>query len=870
MRARSARTFVIGFLLATFAAPQSRAFAQDPPVAQSKGLVPPKLTQGVTPEYPESKKATAEEATVILSLTVGEGGSVDAVSVTTSAGPEFDEAAIAAAKKLAFAPATRDGKSIAARIPYRFDFAFEAARPVVVAPPADAVVLEGTVRTSSDDPVPGAIVTATSADGKVTATTTDAAGVFQFKGLAPGAYDVKTSADGFEPFSSREDVLAGEVASVTYRPKAIVAVDPEASQEIRVVGERPAREVTRRALEQREITRIPGTNGDALRAVENMPGVARPTGFQGQLIVRGSAPRDTGIFVDGTQIPIAYHFGGISSVIPSHVLERIDFLPGNFGPEYGRSMGGNIDIGLRSPARDKVHAMAQIDLIDARFVFEAPLGEKTRMMIAGRRSHVDAWIGGALEASGAVGVRTAPVYYDYQAMLEHDVTSSTTARLTVFGSDDALKLTLNSSSLDPAFAGDFDTASRFIRVQARTDTRVNDSTRWINTVSYGRDEQRTSLGNNFSLHGVLKPLTLRSDLRTKLSSSVTAIVGMDTVWSTLDATVNAPPVPEDGQATGPYFGRQRNVQTLEGSVLQPAAYGMLEISPLEPLKLLPSVRADYSSDIKEWRMSPRFAARYDLQSGYPRTTLKGGAGLYHQPPQVYESLRPLGSPHLKNNRALHTSAGLEQELTRDVELSVEGFYKRLDNLVDQRADAVNALSGVSYASSGSGRIYGGEFLLRYKPDAKFFGWIAYTLSRSERRADDTEQLRTFDYDQTHILTALGSYKLGRGWEIGARWRYVTGTPNTPVASSIYDADAGAYSPVNGAPFSGRDQAFHRLDVRVDKTWTFKDWKLGAYLDVQNVHFRENAEGQSHNYNYAKSAAVAGLPFLPVIGLRGEL
>jgi len=98
--------------------------------------------------------------------------------------------------------------------------------------------------------------------------------------------------------------------------------------------------VTRRALEQREITRIAGTNGDALRSIENMPGVARPPFIAGGLIIRGSAPADTDIFVDGTAIPIAYHFGGLSSVIPSELLTRIDFYPGNFGPEYSRALGG--------------------------------------------------------------------------------------------------------------------------------------------------------------------------------------------------------------------------------------------------------------------------------------------------------------------------------------------------------------------------------------------------------------------------------------------------------------------------------------------------------------------------------------------------
>jgi len=796
MRAHAGRTFVLGFLLASFAAPLPVAFAQDTAGASSAptGLVPPELTQPATPEYPESKKASAEKASVTLSLTIAATGAVEAATVTASAGPELDEAALAAAKKLVFNPATRDGKPIPARIPYRFDFAFEAPPP----------------------PAPAA-----------------------------GAPD--------EP-----DAVVVEAPAP--------AADP---QELRVVGARPAREVTRRTVEQREIAHIPGTNGDAIRAIENMPGVARPPGFQGLLIVRGSAPQDTGIFVDGTQIPLAFHFGGVTSVIPSALLERIDFLPGNFGPEYGRAMGGNIDIGLRSPVRDRTHGMAQIDLIDARFVVEAPLGEKTRFLVAGRRSHVDAWIGKALEFGGAVGVRTAPVYYDYQAMLEHDLTSSTTARLTLFGSDDALKLTLNSAGGDPALAGALNHASRFYRIQLRTDTRVNDSTRWINTLSYGRDKVRTSIGNNFFIDGSLSPLALRSDLRTRLTEGVTAVVGLDSVWSQADVTVLGAAIQEDSQPTGPYFGRQRNLQTVSTSVLQPAAYAMLELSPVKALKLLPSVRADYASDIRDWVASPRFAARYDIASGYPRTTLKGGVGLYYQPPQAYESVPPFGTPNLKHNRALHTSFGVEQELSRQVEVSVEGFYKKLDNLVDQRPDAANQQAGVTYVNTGSGRIYGGELLLRYKPDDRFFGWVAYTISRSERRSDDSEALHVFEYDQTHILTALGSYRLGRGWEVGARWRYVTGNPYTPVASATYDADAGSFAPVNAAPFSGRDAAFHRLDVRLDKTWTFTDWKLGAYLDVQNAYFRNNPEGRSYNYNYARSTAVTGLPFLPVIGLRGE-
>jgi outer membrane receptor protein involved in Fe transport len=73
-------------------------------------------------------------------------------------------------------------------------------------------------------------------------------------------------------------------------------------------------------------------------------------------------------------VPIIYHFGGLSSVVPTEMLEKIDFYPGNFSSEYGRAMGGIVDVGLRSPREDgKYHGVAQLDLIDGRLVVEGPI-----------------------------------------------------------------------------------------------------------------------------------------------------------------------------------------------------------------------------------------------------------------------------------------------------------------------------------------------------------------------------------------------------------------------------------------------------------------------------------------------------------------
>jgi hypothetical protein len=133
----------------------------------------------------------------------------------------------------------------------------------------------------------------------------------------------------------------------------------------------------------------------------------------------------------------------------------------------------------------------------------------------------------------------------------------------------------------------------------------------------------------------------------------------------------------------------------------------------------------------------------------------------------------------------------------------------------------------------------------------------------------------FQYDQTHNLIMLGSYRLGRGWEFGARFRIVSGPLDTPTVArpslpAIYAADAGSYVPLQGKPYTSRLPLFHQLDLRVDKRWQFKAWALSAYLDVQNVYNHPAAESYVYNYDFSRRSYQTGIPIIPSIGLRGEL
>jgi hypothetical protein len=174
-----------------------------------------------------------------------------------------------------------------------------------------------------------------------------------------------------------------------------------------------------------------------------------------------------------------------------------------------------------------------------------------------------------------------------------------------------------------------------------------------------------------------------------------------------------------------------------------------------------------------------------------------------------------------------------------------------------------------FVNAGRGRIFGGELSGEAHWKNNGFAYLAYTISRSERRRPGSD-FRLFDQDQTHVLSLAASQGLGRGWTVGMRFRLVSGNPTTPVTGATYDVRSGVYLPIYGATNSKRDPLFNQLDARVEKEWRIGSGKLAAYLDVQNVYMAKNPEGYRYSFDYSKREAVSGLSLFPNLGLRGEL
>lgn len=650
-------------------------------------------------------------------------------------------------------------------------------------------------------------------------------------------------------------------------PAAPPAPPPEVEEyEATAEIQAPPREAVKRSVGEAELTKIPGTRGDALRAIEVLPGVARTGLGDGTPVLRGAGSEESQAFLNGLPVPFLYHFGGVTSFFSSRLLSRVDLYPGNFSPRFGRAVGGVIDVRTRDPRSDGFHGALDVSLIDTSLFAETPLGADTALAIAGRRSNIDL-VYSSLVPEDAFDVVAAPTYYDYQGILSQRLGKKHKLRLLGYGSRDSVKLVFSEPlDEDPGLTGSVGGTISFHRLQAELYSTFSPAVSQELTVAFGRLDAETRFGELFQTYGG-QELHARGEWSVELAPSVRLTAGADLFSWFLTGEYRGPaPMQDEGNPRGDDpLAAQRIVSVSRGGLdfVRPGAYIELGWRPVPSVLLSPGVRADYYSEFEASTLDPRISARYELSE---RTAFKAGFGRFSQAAQFWQSIEGIGNPNLEPYGAWQSSLGFEQNFGKPLKFGVEGFYKAIDNLVVGTDNA----EPPAFENDGKARIYGAELSLEARPDDRTFGYVAYTLSRSER-SEHGRSYRLFDNDQTHILSLVASRQLGKGWELGTRFRLVSGEPTTPVVGTVFDARSGVYLPTYGRVNSERNPMFHQLDVKLEKQFRIgTSFILAPYLDVQNVYNAKNVEGSDYNYDFSQKEDANGLGLFPNLGIRGEL
>jgi hypothetical protein len=730
---------------------------------------------------------------------------------------------------------------------------------------ADRAVRGTVVDDATGAPVAGALVAVGSGE-----TATDDAGRFRVAEVPFGRVEVVVIADGYRAYFGSARI--GVDLAIRLEPSG------GSNEVIHVSG----RSLTAPPLhlDTAAIRNQPGAGNDVLRALQSLPGVARTPFGLGGLALRGTAPRDTKVYLDGIEVPLLYHFGGIASFLPTAAIDEVTLEPGGASVRYGRGLGGVAVVTSRTGRRDRWRAGGELSLIHAAAVAEGPGPLRGSWLIGARRSYFDAIIKAA-----NLDLVLVPRYGDAQLRWE---SGDGRWMALLFGSDDRLALVHDPD--DPS-AGGIDTSnvksflytSRFARLGVRY-RAVRGATSLAIMPSVGVDDVNARANHediDKGMHRTTVPISLRAHASTPLAGG-TVSLGLDGGWQrhTYDMT-NTPPRTRMDPAPDMVVHR-----TLRRWAADAGAWIEQSWWLGERIELRPGLRGDRFGLSDQWTLDPRAVLNAHLPSDI---TLTQSMGRYHEPPLVTDLDPIFGDRVMLGSSATQVATSVKKILGDDKEVSATVYYQALDQLPVDAITAATPISGnggpesggllgisrelvdtqfgsYSYREAiGSGSAYGLELIAR-RNVGRWTGWIAYTYARAYRtnptRREDTT---SYVLDQPHALTIVGTTKLGR-WRVGGRFRYTTGNPYTPVAGA-YQEPGGDWVPVDGPLLSERLPDFYQLDLRIDRTWRRPWGVMNLYIDLQNVVNRKNAEGLTYNTDYTRPSHTNGLPIFPSIGVE---
>ncbi|MGE6763392.1 TonB family protein [Corallococcus interemptor] len=882
--------------------------AEAAPSAQAQPVItkPPELLQQVEAAYPPEALAEGVTASVRLIITIGADGAVTDVLPTEPAGHGFDEAAIAAVRQFRFSPAEVDGVPAPVQVEYVYHFTLNAPQPEAPgpeqqAPAARKATLKGQlISRGSRSRVAGATVRCGD-DPEAPEALSDEEGRFSLE-VPPGECAVRVVASGYQLYQTKELLQEDETTEVNFylAPKG-------GALETVVRSERPKKEVVRRTITRQEAQRTPGTFGDPIRVIQTLPGVARAPFISGQLIVRGSNPGQTATMMDGVGIPLLFHLLGGPSVVNAEFIDQLDFFPGGYASQYGRAVGGIVEVGTRKGAADTLHGSVKVDLLDAGFFLEAPVTDGVSVAAAARRSYIDTLLPAVLPKDEGSTLSVVPKYWDYQLRVDFGAKrganteeeararaggARSTGYVMAFGSDDQLRLVSSGPETERDLT--VDTHTLFHRIKGDWTYSKGNLTS-VFTPYVGYDGTSFKFGSA-KQDGSSYTVGAREVLGLELSPTFSVRTGLDLVFEhqTFDVEFPAPENFEyvafpGAESVGELLVEHIGLGSFDGALFVEAE--------LKAGKFVftPGLRANYqrAGDARNVALDPRLWVAFNATE---RTQLKGSLGLYSQPGETFRFIPlPYGNPELSYQRAFQSSLGVEHRLTDVFNVDVTGFFNRRFSNIVAPGQLLPLPGGgvfqVPYSNDGIGRALGLEVMVkkqRASATDKWSGWLSYTFSQSlDGRAGPLPEGRggfggfgpTGDdtayglspFDQTHILTLVSNYVLGNGWELGGRFRYTTGRPTTPLNHTydLYQVDRNRFSGVYGPYASARMSGFHQLDVRVDKSWQFQSWTLGLYLDVQNIYNAENTEFTFNDYRQRREYEVPGIPILPVVGVKGS-
>ena len=607
---------------------------------------------------------------------------------------------------------------------------------------------------------------------------------------------------------------------------------------------------------------------DILKSIQLLPGVQSGTEGTGGFYVRGGSDGNNLILLDGAPVYNSNHFWGLFSVFNTEALQNVELYKGGFPAQYGGRLSSVLDIRMKEGNNQNFSGSGSMGLISSKILLEGPIiKDKTSFIVTARRSNLD-----LLANLGDIQTLN---FYDINFKINHQFSNRNRLFFSMYKSHDDFN-----QVIDNSFLGTDSDESTYNYIMGWGN--ITSTLRWnyvptnklfLNTtltyssfITDGKGDFKGIINNRYQEKSVkyisnLGNKSASVDLSWYPTNKHTLKFGSKYIMNVYPYK-NQERLERDSVL---FYDRMYFDTTFLSHEMH--AYIQDEIELMPGLKSQIGLHASlYNISNKTfYSIEPRIALRYEISPVWSVKTAFTEMTQYDfQRPGIFELIRTEEGIGISANpeiwlpctrillpqKSKQVVLGTYFYINKSYELSIEGFYTRMNNVVDVRKSFVNDIPDVweEMFQSGKGRAYGAEFLLE-KKDGKVKGWLAYTLSKTERQFDNLNNGEYFPYmfDRTHNINFVMNYYAGKKFDIGIVWDYKSGRHITlpdGQYSSAFNLDSPdknandlyALSNVNAY----RLPAYHRLDIGLNFHKERKRFSRTLSMGVYNAYKNHNS------------------------------
>ncbi|KAA3648569.1 MAG: TonB-dependent receptor [Bacteroidetes bacterium] len=736
-----------------------------------------------------------------------------------------------------------------------------------------------------------AIYTNVYLQGTTYGTTTDDNGYFNLSKIPTGKYKLIASSIGYEPAVVEIELVKNNqiVDEKLFLAESAVKLDVVTISADKVEMQTSVK-MSVVKLTPKDIKKMPSIGGDPDLAqyLQVLPGVVFTGDQGGQLYIRGGSPIQNKVLLDGMIIYNPFHSIGLFSVFDTDILRTADVYTGGFSAEYGGRISSIMDIKTKDGNKLKTTGKVSANTFGSKLLLEGPLKKPTTPG-GGSKSYI-------FSAKTSYLDQTSKSIYSYVSEdgLPYNYTDlygkislngSNGSKVNFFGFNFKDKVNY------PKVAGfewnQFGGGTNFVLIPARSTVLIdgtiaysNYETSAIENETTAAVKERTSIINGFN--AAMNFTNFNGDNESKFGFE---ILGFKTNFNFMNS-VNQK------------ISQVENTTEIAGYLQYKYNIGKLVLEP--------SFRMHYYASLATFSPEPRLGFKYNVTD---KVRLKGAGGLYSQNLLSATSDRDVvnlfygflsGPDNLQDKfkeqdgtvttlkdklqKARHAIFGIEFDITKNILLNVEGYYKHFNQLTNvnrnklyedntDNKDIADELKKDYIVEKGDA--YGVDMSVKYTKKQTSI-WFVYSISKVERW-DGTQAYYPL-FDRRHNVNFVASKSFGEDhlWTVDARWNIGSGFPLTQTTGFYENLDLSGsinqdYTTVHGdlgirygSLNGGRLPFYHRFDVSVTKKFVLSENSiLEASASVTNVYNRDNI----FYVNRVTSERVNQLPILPSIGLN---